>query len=323
MSIARRVAVVGAIETGKTSLINQWAGSGFSEEYKSSKFSGARTVGSTLVIDFLGFDHKPMSVSLFKDVQGGLLVFSVADKHSYDVLPEGLKKMREHINGPIILVGNKSDLTRVISNEDALRFAKENNLTYLEVSAKNKEEVDKVFLQLLEKLILDPLIEIHPTELPSMPKLPSTPDLSDLSDDEKLEVKATEVKVEGVKADASEDQEDTSEDEEVDESFSAVAKGLIIADIKLCMEKVGKSRVELKSELMKKCDAAKSIDDIIKALKICGDEAQIDHTKNTGKRLFVLWGPVIWPTCNMKKAADALIEKYDPKLSTLKMGQTA
>ena len=53
------------------------------------------------------------------------------------------------------LVGNKSDLEekRKISKEKAENFAKENDLIYLETSAKNNDNVSKLFEYFTYKLI--------------------------------------------------------------------------------------------------------------------------------------------------------------------------
>jgi len=52
----------------------------------------------------------------------------------------------------VILVGNKSDLEgeREVNREVAKNFAKENNLLFLETSAKNGTNIEKIFQILSE-----------------------------------------------------------------------------------------------------------------------------------------------------------------------------
>ena len=47
----------------------------------------------------------------------------------------------------MILIGNKSDLTqnRIVTKEEAYKFAKDNNIKYFEISAYNKKDIENVF----------------------------------------------------------------------------------------------------------------------------------------------------------------------------------
>ena len=55
---------------------------------------------------------------------------------------------------PITLVGNKSDLEnrREVSNETAYNYAEENELTYIETSAKNNINIEKIFDETLRNI---------------------------------------------------------------------------------------------------------------------------------------------------------------------------
>jgi len=68
-----------------------------------------------------------------------------------------IKFSNENFNTNAInfLVGNKSDLeeNRKISKEKAENFAKENDLIYLETSAKNNDNVSKLFEYFTYKLV--------------------------------------------------------------------------------------------------------------------------------------------------------------------------
>ena len=69
-------------------------------------------------------------------------------KQSFEDLNTWLKELynnaHEHIH--IMLIGNKSDLgdARQITREEAAEFAKKNNLSYYEVSAKSGDGVKEV-----------------------------------------------------------------------------------------------------------------------------------------------------------------------------------
>ena len=54
----------------------------------------------------------------------------------------------------MIMVGNKCDLKseRKISKQEASQFAKENNMNYYDVSAKENQNIDEVFQELMEQV---------------------------------------------------------------------------------------------------------------------------------------------------------------------------
>ena len=55
----------------------------------------------------------------------------------------------------VIIVGNKIDKEREVSQEDANNFAKENGITYFEVSAKTGEGVKESFIYIVNKCVQD------------------------------------------------------------------------------------------------------------------------------------------------------------------------
>ena len=89
---------------------------------------------------------------------GIILVFSMDNKESLKHIDYWVRTIDEAVKSKkmkIILVGNKIDIgKREITNEDAVNFAKEKNLTYCEVSAKTgfliHETINKLFKDLYE-----------------------------------------------------------------------------------------------------------------------------------------------------------------------------
>ena len=82
-----------------------------------------------------------ISRSYYRGAIGALLVYDITSQNSFDNLPVWLKDSLDATNQNIglILVGNKSDLEgqRQVSQTVAKTFAKDNNLMFLETSAKN------------------------------------------------------------------------------------------------------------------------------------------------------------------------------------------
>ena len=63
-------------------------------------------------------------------------------------------RVKSNESVPFILVGNKLDLEsqRVVTAEEARELANKWNVQYIETSAKTKENVDRVYFQLLRDI---------------------------------------------------------------------------------------------------------------------------------------------------------------------------
>ena len=99
--------------------------------------------------------EKYMSINrnLFQRVQGIILMYDITRKESFDNLNKWMGHIKENANGvPLILIGNKSDLEneRQVSKEQGKDFAKNNNIIFLEASAKSGSNVETSFLKLSE-----------------------------------------------------------------------------------------------------------------------------------------------------------------------------
>ena len=99
--------------------------------------------------------EKYMSINknLFQRVQGIILMYDISRKESFDNLSKWMGHINENASGiPLILIGNKSDLEkeRKVSKEQGNDFAKNNDIIFLEASAKNGFNVETSFLKLCE-----------------------------------------------------------------------------------------------------------------------------------------------------------------------------
>ncbi|XP_058747042.1 ras-related protein Rab-2-B-like [Vicia villosa] len=89
--------------------------------------------------------------SYYRGAAGALLVYDITRRETFDHLATWLEDARQHAdsNMTIMLIGNKCDLTkkRVVSIEEGEKFAKENGLIFMEVSAKSAENVEEAFVK--------------------------------------------------------------------------------------------------------------------------------------------------------------------------------
>lgn len=100
---------------------------------------------------------RAISRSLYHGARGVFLVYDITDKKTFENLELWLNELRIHIysSAPIFLIGNKCDLEhmRSVSKNEALEFAKKHNLSFLETSAADKTNIDKIFDLMLNKII--------------------------------------------------------------------------------------------------------------------------------------------------------------------------
>ena len=158
------ISILGESQVGKTSMISVKSGLQFNEKQ-------IATVGIDNFIDKKVIDNKEYKFKFFdtagqerynsisaqtiKIADGFILVFSVTDRGSLEKISFWMKSIEENTNikdKVIILVGNKIDMEREISHEEANNFAKENNLKYFETSAKTGYGIDETFNQLYQDI---------------------------------------------------------------------------------------------------------------------------------------------------------------------------
>ena len=160
------VILVGDTSVGKTSILNRFIGKQFSSTYKctvgvefkiKSILLDPYTSSELKIWDTCGEEKfKSITRQYYKDANGVILLYDLSDKKTFDSLNNWLKEIRN--NAPkycsIIVVGNKADLERKVSNDDAMTFAKNENVSYLEVSAKNGINIELIFEKLSKEMVI-------------------------------------------------------------------------------------------------------------------------------------------------------------------------
>ena len=167
MSIKRKkfnVSLLGESEVGKR-ISNTYLGKDL-DEYTLS------TIGIESYMDTATFDgieykfkiydtagqerYRSISKSTIKITDGFLIVFSVANKKSFELINYWYESIQEVIDikkKVLILIGNKIDLPdREVSNEEALEYAKAKNMKYFETSAKTGFGIKEAFKELYQDI---------------------------------------------------------------------------------------------------------------------------------------------------------------------------
>ena len=152
------VCLLGNGRVGKTSIVNVHSGKEFDPHIlmtigldnciEEVEFEGTKY--KFKIFDTAGQEYyKSISTQSIKISDGFLIVFSVVDRTSYENIMYWINMIKDKANiskKVLILIGNKIDINeRLVTNEEAMKFAKENNMKYFEVSAKTGFGIKDIF----------------------------------------------------------------------------------------------------------------------------------------------------------------------------------
>lgn len=165
-SSLHKVIMVGSGGVGKSALTLQFMYDEFVEDYEPTKADSYRKKvvldGEEVQIDILDTagqeDYAAIRDNYFRSGEGFLCVFSITEDDSFQSTQEFREQILRVKGGdesiPFILVGNKSDLGD--RREVPLHVARDRSeawkVPYVETSAKTRENVDKVFFDLMREI---------------------------------------------------------------------------------------------------------------------------------------------------------------------------
>ena len=144
------VTVLGKGVVGKISMIYRFITGNKLENYEATIEDSYKTFenigGENIQINILDTageeDYQNLFDSWLRQADGIVLVFSIDDKESFDLLADKYERIKKNekideVKYPIVLVGNKCDLEdkRQVSADEAKKYAKKIGCDYFEVSA--------------------------------------------------------------------------------------------------------------------------------------------------------------------------------------------
>jgi len=163
--VVHKVIMVGSGGVGKSALTLQFMYDEFVEDYEPTKADSYRKKvildGEEVQIDILDTagqeDYAAIRDNYFRSGEGFLCVFSITDDDSFQATQEfreQILRVKNDENISFLLVGNKCDLgeRRKVSLEEAENRAQQWGVPYIETSAKTRENVDKVFFDLMRDI---------------------------------------------------------------------------------------------------------------------------------------------------------------------------
>jgi small GTP-binding protein len=158
-----RIITLGEPDVGKTSIIRRFVNDVFKGDkvtlgiefsFKIVELVGNRKIKLS-VIDTNGQEkYRALPLNYFKKADVVLFVFALNDSGSFEKIGEWIDRFNNN-NGKnvkkMFLIGNKSDLVKVIEQKEIDDFANKYGLTYMETSAKTKNQINELFTIIAEE----------------------------------------------------------------------------------------------------------------------------------------------------------------------------
>ena len=160
-----KIVVVGDSGVGKTNLIRRFIQNDFQSnskatvgvEFFSKSFKINDNVFKIEIWDTAGQErYKSITAAYYKGAKGGLVVYDVTSKTSFDNVDNWVSEIKEKASTDMktMMIGNKIDLKdeRTVSTEEALDKAKLLELPLMEASALDSTNVKQAFYDLLKEM---------------------------------------------------------------------------------------------------------------------------------------------------------------------------
>jgi len=161
-----KVLILGDSSVGKTCFLLKYTDKVFNEVYMSTIGLDYRLKTLTLkngkkvklqIWDTAGQDRfRTITKNYYKGANGIILIYDVTSTETYENVENWISQIKEEAspNVVIYLVGNKVDMEdkRKVSTEEGQKIADENNLPFIETSAKSDININETFDNLVEKM---------------------------------------------------------------------------------------------------------------------------------------------------------------------------
>lgn len=157
-----KIVLIGDSGVGKSNLLSRFTRNEFSLESKSTIGVEFATRSLTIegksvkaqIWDTAGQErYRAITSAYYRGAVGALLVYDIAKAASFENVERWLKELRDHADSSIVvmLVGNKTDLRhlRQVPTETAKDFAVRSELSFIETSALEGDNVETAFTQIL------------------------------------------------------------------------------------------------------------------------------------------------------------------------------
>ena len=160
-----KIILVGDIGVGKTNILSKYISNKFETDSKSTigvelstkTFNINNNKINAQIWDTAGQEkYKSLTKAYYKGALGALVIYDITQKITFENIDKWISdlKISAYEKVSIILIGNKSDLEekREVSKEDGENKAKLNEISFLETSALNGNNIEIAFKTLVKNV---------------------------------------------------------------------------------------------------------------------------------------------------------------------------
>lgn len=162
-----KLVLLGDQGVGKSSLALRFVRGEFTENAEAT--IGAAFLTQTLTVsgqsakfdiwDTAGQErYHSLAPMYYRGAQAAVVVYDVTNVKTFNRAINWVKELRQQANSQIIMVlaGNKADMAgdkRAVTSEEGQTFAEDNNLIFIETSAKTGMNVGEIFMSVAQRLV--------------------------------------------------------------------------------------------------------------------------------------------------------------------------
>ena len=154
-----KIIIIGDSGVGKSTLLKRAVYNRYDESYQATigfEFLLMHFKVNDLKIKLQIWDtcgeemYRSLVQGFYRNTSLAIIVYDVSDEKSFKSAEMWLQDLRQHTEAdlPVFLVGNKNDLERKVSQEEAKDFYEKYNLQFcIESSAKNNYNIKEIFFE--------------------------------------------------------------------------------------------------------------------------------------------------------------------------------
>ena len=163
-----KIVFVGDAGVWKTQIVNKFGKNTFSDEYKATigvEYCSKNITLLNKIITLQMWDtagqkiYRALTQGYYKNALLIVFVYAVVDKKTFGNIQNWVKDVKtQNEDAKFLLVGNKCDLgkERQVTYEDAKKYAEENNMKFIEVSAKEGTNINNdMFIPIIKEFLND------------------------------------------------------------------------------------------------------------------------------------------------------------------------